>query len=195
MNIYQFCISFSKYPHMYDFLLWVCSKFFPQMMQGRVQFCPSCKWKCSSILILYHKCTHKCIVCKCIVFYKLYFLNEIAKENVTYAKCPCTTHHLFFWQGLSHRRAEKRKDEDMEEWIEYRFKNPSGRWKLTVEYFLWRKIYLKLDFIFWAGWKCNNTPEIMWSKHIKNISSPINFIMFHKDSHPWSLQLYLQIYR
>ena len=85
MNIYQFCISFSKYPHMYDFLLWVCSKFFPQMMQGRVQFCPSCKWKCSSILTLYHRCTHKCIVCKCIickciVFYKLYFLNEIEKK-------------------------------------------------------------------------------------------------------------------
>ena len=36
-------------------------------------------------------------------------------------------------------------------------------WKSGQMYnvYIGRKIYLKFNFIFWAGWKCNNTPETL----------------------------------
>ena len=143
-------------------MLQVCSKFFPQMMLGRVQFCPSCKWKCSSILSAYFRCTIQTV-----------FTGWNCKRKCYLCKVPL--HHpssLLLTRLITSPSWKEKKIKDMEEWNKYRSNKPSGRRKLTVEYLCNMyegKIYLKFDFIFWAGWKCNNTPESMWSKHIQNV--------------------------
>ena len=174
-------------------MLQVCSKFFPQMMLGRVQFCPSCKWKCSSILSAYFRCTtqtvftgrnckRKCYLCKVPSHHPSNTNTNTNTNCISWMNCntgcylcKVPLHHpssLLLTRLITSPSWKEKKIKDMEEWNKYRSNKPSGRRKLTVEYLCNMyegKIYLKFDFIFWAGWKCNNTPESMWSKHIQNV--------------------------